>query len=62
MFLLRTLQAFEIAHLIKDYIEELQSRLMIDAPQRMDSSFHMMNRMSGVFFDDSPNQTFQTLV
>ncbi|XP_060082957.1 myosin-I heavy chain-like [Ylistrum balloti] len=60
-FMFSTNQAFEIAHLIKDYIEELQARFLI-LPRRQENTLHDMNRMSAVFFDDSPTQIIQTLV
>jgi hypothetical protein len=52
--------AYEIAHIIKDYIEELQTRCMI--PKARPESIYQSNRVSSVYFDDHTFETLQTLL
>ena len=54
------LQAYEIAHLIKDYIEELQGRCVI--PRARPDSLYQSNRVSSVYMDDHTFETLQSLV
>ncbi|XP_076097464.1 myosin-VIIa-like isoform X5 [Mytilus galloprovincialis] len=53
-------QAYEIAHLIKDYIDELQARCVI--PRARPESLYQSNRVSSVYIDDHTFETLQTLV